>query len=68
MSKREISHDEGGMFSVNDFCHWACIGRTKVYAEMKSGRLSAKKIGSRTVIPRTEAQRWASELLSQKIH
>lgn len=51
-----------GVFSVNDFCQWAGIGRTAVYAEMKTGRLTARKFGRRTIIPKTEAERWLAAL------
>ena len=42
----------GGLFTVDEFCKWASIGRTKLYAEMNAGRLMAKKFGSRTLIDR----------------
>ena len=44
--------EAGGLLTVNEFCKWASIGRTKLYAEMNAGRLMAKKFGSRTLIPR----------------
>ena len=52
----------GGLLTVNEFCKWASIGRTKLYAEMNAGRLMAKKFGSRTLIPRAEAQKWMEQL------
>lgn len=52
----------GGLFTVNEFCKWANIGRTKLYSEMSAGRLAAKKMGSRTLIPRVEAQKWMEQL------
>ena len=52
----------GGLLTVNEFCKWASIGRTKLYAEMNAGRLMAKKFGSRTLIPRIEAQKWMEHL------
>lgn len=55
-----------GVFSVNEFCHWAGIGRTAAYAEMKAGRLSAKKFGRRTIILKSEAERWLTSLPSQR--
>ena len=57
-----------GVFSVNEFCQWAGIGRTAVYAELKAGRLSAKKLGRRTIIPKGEAERWLASLPSQRRH
>lgn len=52
----------GGLLTVNEFCKWANIGRTKLYSEMNAGRLAAKKMGSRTLIPRVEAQKWMEQL------
>lgn len=52
----------GGAMSVEEFCRWACIGRTKVYAEAKSGRLILRKIGTKTVILRSDAEGWLRSL------
>lgn len=51
-----------GAFSIRDFCHWAGLGRTAVYEELKAGRLTPKKCGRRTIIPRIEAERWLATL------
>lgn len=66
MEPQESAQAASGVFSVNDFCHWASIGRTAVYAEMKAGRLVAKKFGSRTIIPKSEAERWLNSLPPQR--
>lgn len=58
------SQENCGVFSVNEFCQWAGIGRTAAYAEMKAGRLEARKFGRRTLIFKSEAERW---LLSLKL-
>ena len=68
MEQQQSTQTVGGVFSVNDFCQWAGIGRTAVYAEMKAGRLSAKKFGRRTIIPKSEAERWLASLPSQRRH
>ena len=62
MRVSESITDVGGLFTVNEFCKWASIGRTKLYAEMNAGRIVAKKFGSRTLIPRAEAQKWVEQL------
>lgn len=63
MERHESSTQNAiGAFSVNDFCQWAGIGRTALYAEMKTGRLNARKLGRRTIIPKTEAERWLAAL------
>jgi hypothetical protein len=66
MEQQEVTQSVSGVFSVNDFCQWAGIGRTAVYAEMKAGRLAAKKFGRRTIIPKCEAERWLASLPPQR--
>lgn len=66
MEQQEPIRTSNGVFSVNDFCHWAGIGRTAAYSEMKAGRLLAKKFGRRTIIPRNEAERWLAALPLQR--
>ena len=68
MEQQQSTQSVSGVFSVSDFCQWAGIGRTAVYAEMKAGRLSAKKFGRRTIIPKSEAERWLASLPSQRRH
>lgn len=58
--KAETS-DQGAM-TVNEFCQRYRIGRTKVYAEIGSGRLRAVKLGAKTLILRADADRWARSL------
>jgi len=49
-------------YSISLFCDRFQIGRTKFYEEVKSGRLSARKIGTKTLILRPDAERWATSL------
>ena len=37
-------------YRVEDFVAVSGIGRTTIYAEIKAGRLKAKKVGKRTII------------------
>ncbi|MBR1140426.1 DNA-binding protein [Bradyrhizobium denitrificans] len=48
--------------SLDHFCRWACIGRTKAYAEIKAGRLVMRKIGAKSVILRADAEEWLRSL------
>lgn len=66
MEQQSVQTASSGVFSVNDFCQWACIGRTAFYAELKSGRLAAKKFGRRTIIQKSEAERWLNSLPPQR--
>lgn len=52
----------GGAMSVDEFCRWACIGKTKTYAEVKAGRLQLRKIGAKSIILRADAEAWLRDL------
>jgi hypothetical protein len=58
----------GGAMSVDEFCRWACVGKTKAYAEAKAGRLQLRKIGSKTVIIRSDAEQWLRSLPRRRPH
>lgn len=51
-----------GAHTIADFCSTYQIGRTRAYQEIKSGNLSASKIGVKTLILKSEAARWALSL------
>jgi excisionase family DNA binding protein len=57
---REI--DNLGAFSPEDFCRRYGIGNTKLYEEIKSGRLRAVKVGVRTLILHADAKAWERSL------
>ena len=46
------------LLSINEFCDLTGIGRTKAYQELSAGRLTALKIGRRTLIPVTSFEKW----------
>jgi hypothetical protein len=52
----------GGAMTIAQFCRWACVGRTKLYSEIKAGRIMPRKLGSKTVILRADAEAWLSSL------
>jgi len=49
-------------YQVDDLAEALGIGRTKLYAEIRDGKLKAKKLGSRTLIAATEAQAYLDAL------
>ena len=53
------------LMSVQAFCAWAGIGRTKVYEEIEEGRLRTVTSGRRRLVPTAEAERWLNLLLSE---
>lgn len=48
--------------SIAAFCSMMSLGRTRVFEEIKAGRLRALKTGRRTLIPADEAERWLQSL------
>lgn len=53
-----MSEVEKRAFRINEFARMYSIGRTKVYEEIKAGRLKAFKIGASTRISREAADSW----------
>jgi excisionase family DNA binding protein len=51
-----------GALTISGFCKLYNIGRTHLYEEIRAGRLTARKTGKRSLILRSEADRWANAL------
>jgi excisionase family DNA binding protein len=49
-------------FSIRQFSEIYNVGRTKIYEELKSGRLRARKIGKHTIILEDDAEDWLNRL------
>jgi hypothetical protein len=49
-------------FSVEAFADAHAIGRMKVFQEIKSGRLKARKVDNRTIITSEDAAEWRANL------
>jgi len=47
--------------SVKQFCRLSSLGRTNTYELIRKGKLQAKRIGGRTVIPIDAARRLLDE-------
>jgi hypothetical protein len=52
----------GGAMTVGEFCEWARIGRTTLYAEVKAGRLVLRKAGAKSLILVADAEAWLRSL------
>ena len=50
------------LISIDEFCQRYCLGRTRTYEEIKSGRLRGRKVGKRTVISLDDAENWLARL------
>ena len=51
-----------GAMSIAEFCRAYSCGRTKFYQELNAGRIAARKVGTKTLIERSEADRWLKAL------
>jgi hypothetical protein len=49
-------------FSPDEISRRNSIGRTAVFAEIKAGRLEARKVGRRTIITREAEKAWHNSL------
>ena len=49
-------------FSIQEFSLIYGPGRTKVYEELKSGRLRGRKVGRRTIVSEDDAEDWLRRL------
>lgn len=54
-------------FGPNSAANVAGIGLTKLYEEIKAGRLKAKKFGKRTLITATALEEWLNSLPDYEI-
>ncbi|MBE5074253.1 excisionase family DNA-binding protein [Erythrobacteraceae bacterium E2-1 Yellow Sea] len=48
--------------TIPEAAHRLSISRTRIFAELKAGRLQAVRAGGRTLIPRTAQQDWLDAL------
>ena len=53
-------------YSIEEFAALTGLGRTRVFEELKSGRLHAVKSGRRTLIPAAEVDAWVKSLDARK--
>ena len=51
-----------GAMSVEEFLHWASIGRSKFYELKNNGSLKVRKIGGKTVVTVSDATEWLNAL------
>jgi hypothetical protein len=57
-----VPHQTRVAFSINEFAKSAGFSRDKVYEELRSGRLKAKKAGRRTIITADAARAYIDSL------
>lgn len=57
-----ITPESRGALTVDEFCGWASIGRSKFYQEVNAGRITLRKIGRKSVITMADAVEWINSL------
>lgn len=62
LSRRDEGAHLSGLMSVRAFLRWADISKSQFYKEVRYKRLFPKKVGTRTLVTREEAERWKSSL------
>jgi excisionase family DNA binding protein len=55
-------HARKRALTIQEFSQVYGLGRTRVYQELRSGRLRGRKIGKRTVITTDDAEDWLRSL------
>lgn len=50
------------LLTIPEACQAMKIGRTRLYALINAGQINARKNGKRTLIEKSEIERWASTL------
>lgn len=54
----------GGAMSIDEFLRWSSISRTKLYSEVRAGRIRLRKLGTKSLICRDDADAWLHSLPS----
>jgi len=49
-------------YSLPEFCRRAKIGRTKLYEEVRAGRLTVRKLGKKNIVTAEEGRRYLETL------
>ena len=51
-------------YSIPEFCETFSVGRTKVFSEIRAGRLRVVKFGTKNLVPAENADAWLTSLIS----
>lgn len=50
------------LLTIPEACETLKLGRTKIYALIAKGEITARKAGKKTLIEKSELERWVSTL------
>lgn len=59
MPENTVAVADDGFYSIKEFAGRFNIGVTSIYQELGAGKLIAKKVRGRTLIPHDAARAWA---------
>jgi excisionase family DNA binding protein len=48
--------------TIDQFCRAYSVGKTKAYSEIRAGKLKIRKLGSKTLVARADADAWLNSL------
>lgn len=66
-STRSPAPADSYLYSVNDACaKLGGMGRTWLYQQIKAGRLRAVKLGTRTMVPAREIERFIDQAMQEE--
>lgn len=54
-------------YSIAEFRSLTSLSKTRIFEELKAGRLIGKKCGRRTLLPVSEVEAWIASLEGRKV-
>jgi hypothetical protein len=60
--EKEDAQDSKRAFDIASFCRRYGVGRTRVYEEIRLGRLRVRKLGRKTLVAEDDAEDWLENL------
>ena len=57
-----INEFADGAMTVKDFTQWAGVSRQTFYRLVAEGKITIRKVGTRTLVLKSEAERWLAGL------
>lgn len=54
------------LLTIPETCEMLKLGRTRLYSLISQGDITARKIGKKTLIEKTELERWVASLPAYK--
>jgi excisionase family DNA binding protein len=65
--KAAAERSSGAAESLDELCASTGVGKTKALEEIRAGRLDARKLGRKWIIPASAKQRWLASLPASQI-